>query len=231
MLFSENYLDEYILQGGLTMLGLVPLSIYTLGIVLQRFIELRSARALPEALATSAKAISNQESFDIFVTELRTQYCCPLAKIILAYIEAGERGEPVNPEVNLIPIEDVTDKLYQSLSPISTAYIIGPLLGVLGTTIGIMGTFEQFAVVGKRDMSALVSAIDKSLITTMWGLIIAIPAYYFYSTLQNKIFKYEREILPKLLKDIMQNLTPFIKLRPIGSFERGHSDGKMLNVD
>ncbi len=226
MLFSENYLDEYVLQGGLTMLGLVPLSIYTFGIVLQRFIELRATRALPETLATRAKAISNQDSFDLFVAELHTQ-SSPLAKIILAYIEAGERGEPVNPEVNLIPIEDVTDKLYQSLSPISTAYIIGPLLGVLGTTIGIMGTFEQFAVVGKRDMSALVSAIDKSLITTMWGLIIAIPAYYFYSILQNKIFKYERETLPRLLKDIMQNLAPYIKLKPIDSFERGQTDEKM----
>jgi biopolymer transport protein ExbB/TolQ len=94
-----------------------------------------------------------------------------------------------------------------------------------------MGTFEQFAVVGKRDMSALVSAIDKSLITTMWGLIIAIPAYYFFSILQNKIFKYEREILPRLLKEIMQNLAPYIKLKAIASFERGHSDKTSTNVD
>ncbi|MCX7190545.1 MAG: hypothetical protein NTU92_09305 [Methylotenera sp.] len=72
-------------------------------------------------------------------------------------------------------------------------------------------------------MSALVSAIDKSLITTMWGLIIA---YYFFSILQNKIFKYEREILPRLLKEIMQNLAPYIKPKAIGSFERGHSDEK-----
>lgn len=223
MLFSENYLDEYILQGGLTMLGLVPLSIFTFGVVLQRFIELRATRAIPETLVNKAKEIKNQESYNLFVNNLSTQ-ASPLAKVILAYIEAGERGESINPDVNIIPIEDVTDKLYQSLSPISMAYIIGPLLGVLGTTIGIMGTFEQFAVVGKRDMSALVSAIDKSLITTMWGLIIAIPAYYFFSILQNKIFRYEREVLPKLLKEIMQNLAPFIKLKPIGSFERGHAD-------
>ena len=230
MLFSENYLDEYILQGGLTMLGLVPLSVYTFGVVLQRFIELRNTRAIPQALVTQAKNISNQESFNEFLNTLHT-HTSPLAKIILAYIEAGQRGEPINPDVNIIPIEDVTDRLYQSLSPISMSYIIGPLLGVLGTTIGIMGTFEQFAVVGKRDMSALVSAIDKSLITTMWGLIIAIPAYYFFSILQNKIFKYEREILPRLLKEIMQNLAPYIKPKAIGSFERGHSDEKSTNVD
>jgi biopolymer transport protein ExbB len=166
MIFSENYLDEYILQGGLTMLGLVPLSIYTLGMVLQRFIEFRASRIMPEALVSKAKSIKSQNEFDALVSELPEQDSA-LAKILLAYVESGERGESTNPDVNVLPIEDVTDKLYQSLSPISMAYIIGPLLGVLGTTIGIMGTFEQFAVVGKRDMAALVSAIDKSLITTM----------------------------------------------------------------
>lgn len=210
MIFSENYLDEYILQGGMTMLGLVPLSIYTLGMVLQRFIEFRVSRIMPEALVSKAKSIKSQNEFDALVSELPEQDSA-LAKILLAYVESGERGESTNPDVNVLPIEDVTDKLYQSLSPISMAYIIGPLLGVLGTTIGIMGTFEQFAVVGKRDMAALVSAIDKSLITTMWGLIIAIPAYYFFSILQNKVFKYEREILPRLLKDIMQNANRYIK--------------------
>ena len=210
MIFSENYLDEYILQGGLTMLGLVPLSIYTLGMVLQRFIEFRASRIMPEALVSKAKSIKSQNEFDALVSELPEQDSA-LAQILLAYVESGERGESTNPDVNVLPIEDVTDKLYQSLSPISMAYIIGPLLGVLGTTIGIMGTFEQFAVVGKRDMAALVSAIDKSLITTMWGLIIAIPAYYFFSILQNKVFKYEREILPRLLKDIMHNANRYIK--------------------
>ena len=64
MIFSENYLDEYILQGGLTMLGLVPLSIYTLGMVLQRFIEFRASRIMPEALVSKAKSIKSQNEFD-----------------------------------------------------------------------------------------------------------------------------------------------------------------------
>jgi len=219
MEMSENYFDEYVLQGGITMLALLPLSIFTLGIILQRFLDLRISRIMPHDLIEEAKGISSQQMFDSFREHL-TLLSSPLAKVILAYIEAGERGEPINPDVNPTPIDDVMDKLYQSLSTLSTAYVIAPLLGVLGTTIGIMGTFEQFAIVGKRDMSALVSAIDKSLITTMWGLVIAVPAYYFYAIMQNKIFRYEREQFPRLLKDIMKNLAPFIKLNPISPFDR-----------
>ncbi|NOU15578.1 MAG: MotA/TolQ/ExbB proton channel family protein [Methylococcaceae bacterium] len=217
---SENYFDEYVLQGGITMLALLPLSIYTLGIILQRLLELRSTRVMPHELIEEAKGIASQQAFDSFRERLAS-LSSPLAKTILAYIEAGERGESIHPDINPTPIDDVMDKLYQSLSSLSTAYVIAPLLGVLGTTIGIMGTFEQFAIVGKRDMSALVSAIDKSLITTMWGLVIAVPAYYFYAIMQNKIFRYEREQFPRLLKDIMKNLAPFIKLNPISSFGRG----------
>ena len=220
MPFNENYFDEYVLQGGITMLALLPLSIYTLGIILQRFLELRISRVMPHDLIEESKSISNQQEFDSFRDRL-TALSSPLAMILLAYIEAGERGESIHPDVNPTPIDDVMDRLYRSLSSLSTAYVIAPLLGVLGTTIGIMGTFEQFAIVGKRDMSALVSAIDKSLITTMWGLVIAVPAYYFYAILQNKIFRYERDMFPRLLKDILKNCAPFIKLKPIGSFERG----------
>lgn len=218
MAVSENYFDEYVLQGGITMAVLLPLSIFTLGVIIQRFLDLRTSRVMPKGLIEAASGIANQETFDSFRDSL-TSLSVPLAQVILAYIEAGERGEPIHPDVNPSPIEDVTDRLYQSLTPLSTAYVIAPLIGVLGTTIGIMGTFEQFAILGKRDMSALVSAIDKSLITTMWGLIIAVPAYYFFAILQGKIFRYERDHFPRLLKDIMKKCAPFIKVGPIDQFE------------
>ncbi|MCK9608805.1 MAG: MotA/TolQ/ExbB proton channel family protein [Methylomonas sp.] len=210
MEFSENYFDEYVLQGGITMLALLPLSIVTLGIIVQRFLDLRSSRVMPGELIETAGSIHDQQAFDEFRERLPAQ-SSPLARVILDYIEAGERGEPTHPDVNPTPIDDMSDRLYQSLSSLSTAYVIAPLIGVLGTTVGIMGTFEQFSVVGKRDMSALVSAIDKSLITTMWGLIIAVPAYYFYALLRNKIFFYERDRFPHLLKRIMKQLSPFIR--------------------
>lgn len=210
---NENYFDEYVLQGGITMLALLPLSIITLGIIVQCFLELRQSRVMPQELIDMANGIADQSTFDVFRDSLLS-HTAPLAQIILGYIEAGERGESIHPDVNSIPIDDVMDRLYQSLSSLSTAYVIAPLIGVLGTTIGIMGTFEQFAIVGKRDMSALVSAIDKSLITTMWGLIIAVPAYYFYAILRNKIFQYERDRFPKLLKVIMKKCAPFIRQEP-----------------
>jgi biopolymer transport protein ExbB len=207
---TDNFFNEYIVQGGLTMLVLVPLSIYTFGLIIQRSLELRRSKIISQDIISRAKNVSDQASFDAFYAFLKN-HPTPLGSIVLGYIDLGMRGEATNPDENLTPIDDEAEFLYQSLSPISTSYVVAPLIGVLGTTVGIMGTFKQFAMVGKRDMSALVSAIDKSLITTMWGLFIAVPAYFFFSALQSKIFFYERKIFPALIKDIMKDLTPFIK--------------------
>jgi biopolymer transport protein ExbB len=206
---TSNLLDEYVIQGGVTMLALVPLSMYTLSMIIQKFLELRRKRIVSEELIQAAKGVKDQKSYQAFYASLKTNPSL-LATLILDYIDEGERGESVDPKENIVPIDHQAEILYQSLSPISTAYIIGPLIGVLGTTVGIMATFRQFAIAGKRDMAALVSAIDKSLITTMWGLIIAVPAYFAYALLQNKIFNYERKILPKAIAEMMPKLKPYI---------------------
>lgn len=192
------------------MLILVPLSIYTFGLIIQKLLELRQAKIISKNIIGKAKLVNSQKDFEEFQAFLKKE-ASPLANITLGYIEMGLRGDPIDPQENLLPIDDEVEFLYQTLSPISTSYVVAPLIGVLGTTVGIMGTFKQFAMVGKRDMSALVSAIDKSLITTMWGLFIAVPAYFFFSHLQSKIFFYERKVFPVVIKDMMKDLAPFIK--------------------
>jgi biopolymer transport protein ExbB len=205
-------LDEYVLRGGICMALLIPLSIFTLGVIIQRFLDLRRTSVVPPGLVETARAVKGQDEFAAFRDGLITDGR-PLAHVLLSYIEAGERGEPFHPDINREPIEDTTDRLYQSLTPLSTAYVIAPLLGVLGTTIAIMGTFKQFAIAGQRDMTALVLAIDQSLVSTMWGLFIAVPAYYCFSVMQRRVFHYERHVLPALSKDIIRKLAPFIRLR------------------
>ncbi|ARN81981.1 MotA/TolQ/ExbB proton channel family protein [Methylocystis bryophila] len=202
--------EEYVLRGGLTMALLIPLSIFTLGITIQRLLDLRQSRVTPAGLVEAARSIKSPEEFHAFREGL-VYNTCPLAQVLLGYIEAGERGEPVHPDINREPIEDSTDRLYHSLMPLSTAYVVAPLLGVLGTTIAIMGTFKQFAIAGDRDMTALVMAIDQSLVSTMWGLFIAVPAYYCFALLQRRIYRYERDVLPALSREIVRTFAPYIR--------------------
>lgn len=223
---ATNYLDQYVLQGGITMVALIPLSLYTLALIVQRFIDLRKSRIVAAHIVSRAAEVKDQASFNALREALRSDPA-PLAAIVLDYIEDAERGESIDPKENSIPIENETDHLYQSLTPISTSYVIAPLLGVLGTTVGIMDTFQQFATTGRRDMSALVAAIDKSLITTMWGLIIAVPAYFCFAMLQRRIYRYERRILPSVVREVNRHLAPHVVVssktaRAAGSLTTDH---------
>lgn len=209
---NSNFFNDYILDGGVTMVALIPLSIYTLGLIVQKNLDLRKSKMLSKKIIDLAKGVNNKPSYENFIETLKSEDS-PLARILLGYIALGEMGLPMHPKEDLSPIDDEAEFLYQSLAPISTSYIIAPLLGVLGTTVGIMETFKQFALSGKRDMAALVTAIDQSLITTMWGLIIAVPAYFFYSVLQRKIFFYERKVLPKVTIDILEVISPYINAK------------------
>lgn len=208
-MITGSYLDKYILQGGLTMLALVPLSMYTLGVIIERSLSLRKKKILDELVIQKAKEVSSKKALEEYKAFLE-HHDSVLGHIVYGYLQAAEEGEPFTPSENMDPIDDEVDHLYHTLNPISTSYVVAPLLGVLGTTIGIMGTFEQFASVGKRDMTLLVAAIDKSLITTMWGLFIAVPAYYCYAILQRKIFQYERRILPQATKRVMKHLAAYL---------------------
>lgn len=208
----QSYFNLYVVRGGVCMIALVPLSVYTLGLVIQSYISLRQSRVAHRGVVLAAKAIASAADYAAFRQNLAAHHSA-LARIALAYLDAAERGQPSHPDDNSRPIEDETDRLYQSLSPLVTSYIIAPLIGVLGTTIGIIRTFEQFATEGRRDMTALVRAIDVALITTMWGLFIAVPAYFFNALLQARIFRYERDVLPAAAREILKACAPFIAPR------------------
>lgn len=63
---------------------------------------------------------------------------------------------------------------------------IAPMLGLLGTVVGMMGAFNTLASEGQADPSALAGDIGLAMVTTAAGLIIAIPSIFFYFLLRNR---------------------------------------------
>ncbi|SMP48819.1 MotA/TolQ/ExbB proton channel family protein [Neorhodopirellula lusitana] len=76
----------------------------------------------------------------------------------------------------------------QRLFPIALVATLEPLLGLLGTMLGMIGAFETVAVAGSMgDASIVADDIAKALVTTAVGLIIAIPAVFMYHYLKSQI--------------------------------------------
>jgi len=93
-------------------------------------------------------------------------------------------------------------KLEFGLSTIKIIASIAPLLGLLGTVVGVLTAFDAIAKQGLGDPSVFSGGISIALITTVAGLIVAIPHYigynYFASLLNSIELKLEKEVLERL---------------------------------
>ena len=93
-------------------------------------------------------------------------------------------------------------KLESGLGTVKIIASIAPLLGLLGTVVGVLTAFDAIAKQGLGDPSIFSGGISIALITTVAGLIVAIPHYvgynYFIGLLDAIELKLEKEVLEKL---------------------------------
>jgi len=106
------------------------------------------------------------------------------------------------PQIIKNEINNAVKQLEIGLNTIKIIAIISPLLGLLGTVIGVLGSFDAITANGLGDPTIFSGGISVALITTVAGLIVAIPHYigynYFLGILDNLELKIEKEVLRKL---------------------------------
>ncbi|MBM4031060.1 MAG: MotA/TolQ/ExbB proton channel family protein [Planctomycetes bacterium] len=120
-----------------------------------------------------------------------------LAKVIAFVVR--HRANPINDvsaAVGDIASRDMGRHM-MLLYPLSPVAVLAPLLGLFGTVIGMIEAFEVVATAGVMgDPSLLASSISKALVTTAWGLIVAMPTLLFYH-----LFRLRTNALGKLLEE------------------------------
>lgn len=93
-------------------------------------------------------------------------------------------------------------RLESGLNTVKLIASISPLIGLLGTVIGILNSFDSISYQGLGDPTVFSSGISIALITTVAGLIVAIPHYigynYFIGALDSMEIKLEKKILDKI---------------------------------
>jgi len=164
---------ELIEQGGILMWPLLALSVLTLAILIDRgiaFSTLRLATAVEEAELIAAARAGNRAAADA---------AAKTAPALAPLIEAA--FEPAPPEEKersaAIAIEEVVRGLDARLGLLAVTGRVAPLLGLLGTVLGMIQTFSRLATAhGAIDMTLLADGIWQALLTTAAGLFIAIPA-------------------------------------------------------
>ncbi|MDO4246525.1 MAG: MotA/TolQ/ExbB proton channel family protein [Deinococcus sp.] len=111
----------------------------------------------------------------------------PVAQVLRAGLVQAERGTPeaAPAAMNAVMIRE-DEKIYAGLSGLGTAAQIAPLLGLLGTVIGMVRSFLVFSQTTNPTPTQLATGISEALINTAAGLIVAIVAYVARNALRNK---------------------------------------------
>jgi len=171
--------------GGPVMLPLGVCSLLVLAIAIERAVNLRNSKVLDPGIVARVSALVEEGRVDRAVGVCRTQPGL-FSNIVLAGLEVSERGETMARAA----VEDAgrheTARLSRYLNALGTMAAIAPLLGLLGTVLGMIDVFRTIAS-GGGGASDLSGGISEALITTAFGLIIAIPALVAYNLFQAKV--------------------------------------------
>ncbi|AFJ02438.1 MotA/TolQ/ExbB proton channel family protein [Methylophaga frappieri] len=177
---------EFLEAGGWLMLPLLACSIVAIAIIAERFWSLRSKRIAPPELITQIWQWLRYNQVDEDRIR-KLQKNSPLGRILAAGLQERNAAREITKE----SIEDigrhVTAALERNLNTLGTIAAISPLIGLLGTVVGMIKVFATITVSGVGNPETLAGGISEALITTAAGLVVAIPSVIFYRYFRGKI--------------------------------------------
>lgn len=170
---------EMIQSGGLLMIPIVFCSILAMGIIIERFYSLQKKKILPPEMVKQVWHLAKAKKLDA-VTLKHLKESSPLGAILAAGLMNRSFGRDVMKESIAETGRQVTHKLERFLNTLGTIATITPLLGLLGTVVGMIKVFAAIVSYGVGDPSVLAGGISEALITTAAGLSVAIPCVIFH---------------------------------------------------
>ena len=177
---------ELIKAGGWLMLPIILSSVVAAAIVLERLWTLRSARVAPPNLVGQAWRWIKEGQLDANrLKSLRAD--SPLGEVLAAGLANARHGREVMKEAIQEAASKVIHELERYLSTLGTIAAVAPLLGLLGTVIGMIDVFNAVMLQGTGNTAVLAGGISKALITTAAGLTVAIPALFFHRFLIRRV--------------------------------------------
>jgi biopolymer transport protein ExbB len=194
---------DILISGGPVMIPLGLLSMVAVAIIMERLWVLRRSNFLQNSTVQTLSGLLASDKFQGSIDFCR-RHPGPFTDLVIALVE--NRRAPYE---ELKEILEDTGRLQlmglqRGLPALATIVAGAPLLGLLGTVIGMIKIFSVVATAGSGITEQLSSGISQALITTATGLVIAIPALFVHSYLESRALT--------ILSDIEAQILDFLHL-------------------
>jgi biopolymer transport protein ExbB len=173
-------------SGGWLMIPIILCSMVSLAIIVERFWSLRVDKVLPKHLVATVWSAVKNGTFKTEDLKLLSKGSA-LGKILSAgLIHRNQPRDRIKQSVEERGREVVHD-LERFLDVLGTIASISPLLGLLGTVVGMISVFATITTQGVGDPGALAGGISQAMVTTAGGLSVAIVSLVFYRYFRRRI--------------------------------------------
>lgn len=190
---------ELFKAGGWLMLPLFLCSIFTVAIIIERFFRLQRRKIFPKSLKVTAEntPLTVERSLQQNVDDAQS----PLGRILATGLQyRHESDQFARAQMEAVASEEILS-LERYINFLGTMSAVSPLLGLLGTVVGIIESFLVVDLSSSISPTMMMPGISKALIATAMGMVVAIPALIAY--------RYFQRVVQEYIADFEQQATLF----------------------
>ena len=189
---------QLLAAGGWVMPLIVACSVIALAICIERHFALNSEKVAPTHLLAVVWQQLRRDGLNAqHLKSLRTE--SPLGEILAAGLVNQHQGRDVMRESIREAASHVVYSLERNLSALGTIAAVTPLLGLLGTVLGMISVFGDITTHGTGNANVLAGGISEALLTTAAGLAVAIPSLvmhrHYTARVESLVVSLEREAI------------------------------------
>lgn len=186
----------------LTLLVLLIMSILCWSVAIYKFIMLSTHHNLTKKARTIIAHVSSLQNLYLIEPQLRgTLPGSLLSEIVLVHNALLQNGAGFLTEKDYIILDGAAEHAFidtmhhqeEYLSVLSTCAAAAPLIGLFGTVWGLIHAFMRISQKQSADIATVAPGIAEALITTLAGLLVAIPALFLFHILQSKLRSLEHD--------------------------------------
>lgn len=181
-------------NAGLVGYIIVAMSVVAVALIIENFISITREKLAPPDLLGQIEAFFNEDDFEGAAQQCESTRCY-LTNVIGAGLAKRDHAfDTIQATLREMQTEESV-KLFQKIGWLSLISAIAPMMGLFGTVTGMFVTFSNIAAAGGSVSPAqLAGGIKMALITTIFGLTVAIPVGVTFFILRNRVIRVSTEI-------------------------------------
>lgn len=182
-----KYFDFFVVKGGPIAFGLIALSVVTIALTIEHCLSIRRATIVPPEAARHARALIDEKKY-LEAIQFTAEDPSMLGYVLNAGLVEASNGYEAMERALEETREERSARLFRKTEYLNIVGNVSPMIGLLGTVTGMILLFAEIHAADAFPGARIVAdRIAVALITTFWGLAVAIPALSIYAVFRNRI--------------------------------------------